>query len=194
MSLTCECPLVKGKSNIYNPQRWEHHSQQYVPCCREEGITKIFFHGHQWFEKTDMLAPSDALATTPGGTQGQVGHRSLGSLIWCLIWVSNQPMAGGLELGRLWGPFQPDPFYDSIIISGWADVETKSSQSISWQTQQGAPDSAAVVSELCADALHSLFINTRRDIVWTVWTAQCKQQESIIFFVTHWRLALIDGH
>jgi len=26
-------------------------------------------------------------------------------------------MAGGLELGDLYGPFQPLPFYDSMIVS-----------------------------------------------------------------------------
>ena len=58
--------------------------------------------------------------------------RALGSLIW---WVANRPMAKRLELGDLSGPFQPTPFYYSVItyevlrerlihgfrlLSGWA--------------------------------------------------------------------------
>jgi len=37
---------------------------------------------------------------------------ALGSLLW---WLATLPMAGGLKLGDHYGPFQPRPFYDSII-------------------------------------------------------------------------------
>lgn len=37
---------------------------------------------------------------------------ALGSLIY---WPATLPVAGGLKLGDLYGPFQPSPFYDSMI-------------------------------------------------------------------------------
>ena len=37
---------------------------------------------------------------------------ALGSLIW---WVPAPPMAGELELDDLQGPFQLQPFYDSMV-------------------------------------------------------------------------------
>lgn len=39
---------------------------------------------------------------------------ALGGLVW---WEVFLPAAGGLELGDLGGPFQPKPFYDSIVLS-----------------------------------------------------------------------------
>jgi len=37
---------------------------------------------------------------------------ALGSLVW---WLETLPVAGGLKLGDHCGPFQPRPFYDSVI-------------------------------------------------------------------------------
>lgn len=39
---------------------------------------------------------------------------ALGGLVW---WEVFLPVAGGLELDDLGGPFQPKPFYDSIVLS-----------------------------------------------------------------------------
>ena len=38
---------------------------------------------------------------------------ALGSLVW---WLETLHIAGGLELDEHCGPFQPRPFYDSMII------------------------------------------------------------------------------
>ena len=37
---------------------------------------------------------------------------ALSNLVW---WKVSLPMAGGLEQDDLYGPFQPKPFYDSMI-------------------------------------------------------------------------------
>jgi len=37
---------------------------------------------------------------------------ALGSLVW---WLATLHVAGGLKLGDHCGPFQPRPFYDSVI-------------------------------------------------------------------------------
>jgi len=37
---------------------------------------------------------------------------ALGSLVW---WLATLPIAGGLKLDDHCGPFQPRPFYDSVI-------------------------------------------------------------------------------
>ena len=37
---------------------------------------------------------------------------ALGSLVW---WLSTLHTAGGLKLDDHYGPFQPSPFYDSVI-------------------------------------------------------------------------------
>jgi len=37
---------------------------------------------------------------------------ALGSLVW---WLATLHIAGGLKLNDLCGPFQPRPFYDSMI-------------------------------------------------------------------------------
>jgi len=37
---------------------------------------------------------------------------ALGSLVW---WLAALPMTGGLKLNDHCGPFQPRPFYDSIL-------------------------------------------------------------------------------
>ena len=37
----------------------------------------------------------------------------LGSLVY---WLATPPMAGGLKVGDLRGPFQPRPFYDPMIF------------------------------------------------------------------------------
>jgi len=39
--------------------------------------------------------------------------RALSNLVW---WKMSLLMAGGLEPDDLSGPFQPKPFYDSVII------------------------------------------------------------------------------
>ena len=39
--------------------------------------------------------------------------RTLSNLV---LWVVSLPIAGGSELGDLKDPFQPKPFYDSMII------------------------------------------------------------------------------
>ena len=39
---------------------------------------------------------------------------ALGSLVW---WLTTLHMAGGLKLDDHCGPFQPRPFYDSMILS-----------------------------------------------------------------------------
>ena len=44
---------------------------------------------------------------------------SLGSLVWCLATLH---IAVGLKLNDHWGPFQPRPFYDSMIST----LESKS--------------------------------------------------------------------
>jgi len=42
----------------------------------------------------------------------------LGNLIWYQIErLTTLPVAGGLEPDDPWGPFQPKPFYDSMIAS-----------------------------------------------------------------------------
>ena len=38
---------------------------------------------------------------------------ALGSLVWWLVVLH---IAGGLKLGEHCGPFQPSPFYDSMIL------------------------------------------------------------------------------
>jgi len=38
---------------------------------------------------------------------------ALGSLVW---WLATLPIAGGLKLHDNCGPFQPRPFYDSMIL------------------------------------------------------------------------------
>ena len=38
---------------------------------------------------------------------------ALGSLVW---WLVILPIAGGLKLDGHCGPFQPRPFYDSVIL------------------------------------------------------------------------------
>jgi len=38
---------------------------------------------------------------------------ALGSLVW---WLATLHIAGGLELDDYCGPFQPRPFYDSMIL------------------------------------------------------------------------------
>jgi len=41
---------------------------------------------------------------------------AMGSLVQYQLWrLVALPVAGELELGDLWGPFQPRPFYDSMI-------------------------------------------------------------------------------
>jgi len=41
---------------------------------------------------------------------------ALGSLLQCQIWrLVALPVAAGLELDEPWSPFQPKPFYDSVI-------------------------------------------------------------------------------
>ena len=40
---------------------------------------------------------------------------ALGSLVWWLVWWLH--IAGGLKLDDHCGPFQPGPFYDSVILS-----------------------------------------------------------------------------
>lgn len=62
-----------------------------------------------------------------GGTQGQVewgpGQPDL--------MRSNQPMAWRLELDDLYGPFQPKPFYDSILHwLSWAGSSVSSTDTI----------------------------------------------------------------
>ena len=40
---------------------------------------------------------------------------ALGSLGWSEMWrLVALPVVGGLELHDPWGPFQPEPFYDSL--------------------------------------------------------------------------------
>ena len=39
---------------------------------------------------------------------------ALGSLVW---WLATLHIAGGLKLDDHCGPFQPRPFYDSMIMS-----------------------------------------------------------------------------
>ena len=41
---------------------------------------------------------------------------ALGSLVW---WLASLHIAGGLKLEDHCGPFQPRPFYDSMIPSFW---------------------------------------------------------------------------
>jgi len=41
---------------------------------------------------------------------------ALGSLVW---WLVTQPVARGLKLDKLWGPFQPRPFYGSMDFFHW---------------------------------------------------------------------------
>jgi len=38
---------------------------------------------------------------------------ALGTLVW---WLATPHIAGGLKLGHHCGPFQPRPFYDSMIL------------------------------------------------------------------------------
>ena len=41
----------------------------------------------------------------------------LGNLVQYQIWrLVALPVAGGLELDDPWGPFEPKPFYDSMIL------------------------------------------------------------------------------
>jgi len=40
---------------------------------------------------------------------------ALNNLVW---WRVSLSMAGGLELGDLYCPFQPKPFHDSMILVG----------------------------------------------------------------------------
>ena len=42
---------------------------------------------------------------------------ALGNVVKYQIWrLVALPVAGGLELDDPWGPFQPGPFYDSVIL------------------------------------------------------------------------------
>jgi len=45
----------------------------------------------------------------------------LGSLVW---WLATLHVAGGLKLGDHCGPFQPRPFYDSMICKPLAVMAT----------------------------------------------------------------------
>jgi len=52
-------------------------------------------------------------APISGGIQGQAKlDVALGSLV---EWLGTLPMAGGLKLDDHCGPFQPRPFYDSMV-------------------------------------------------------------------------------
>jgi len=54
----------------------------------------------------EQVAQSSCGCPLPGSVQCLDG--ALSSLVW---WKVSLPMAGGLELGDLYGPFQPKPFY-----------------------------------------------------------------------------------
>ena len=54
---------------------------------------------------------------------------ALGSLAW---WLVTLPIAGGLKLDDHCGPFQPRPFYDSMIL------QCPSKQRKSWWGQYDA--------------------------------------------------------
>ena len=41
-------------------------------------------------------------------------YMALGSLVW---WLATLPVAGGLKIDDLWGPFQPRSFCDSVIVT-----------------------------------------------------------------------------
>ena len=74
---------------------------QYVSVCCSSSSTTIFVCG-SWFlfvKKWEFKASLDV---------------SLGSLV---SWSVNLPMTGELKLDDLWGPFQPTPFYDSMIFT-----------------------------------------------------------------------------
>ena len=47
---------------------------------------------------------------------------ALGSLVW---WLATLHIAGGLKLNDRCGPFQPRPFYDSVILR--AEIRTRRS-------------------------------------------------------------------
>ena len=51
---------------------------------------------------------------------------ALGNLVW---WLATLHIAGGLKLDDHFGPFQPRPFYDSMIVSY---VEDNFSASSGW--------------------------------------------------------------
>jgi len=40
--------------------------------------------------------------------------RALSTLVW---WKGSLSMAGGLEQGGLYGPLQPEPFDDSVMLT-----------------------------------------------------------------------------
>ena len=45
------------------------------------------------------------------------GQLHLQGWMWLLVWwLATLPVAGGLKRDDLWGPFQPRPFYDSVIL------------------------------------------------------------------------------
>ena len=49
---------------------------------------------------------------------------ALGSLVW---WLATMHMAGGLKLDGHCGPFQPRPFYDSMMILCFRNALTMNS-------------------------------------------------------------------
>ena len=60
----------------------------------------------------EQVAQGGCGCPIPGGIQGQAGCGS-GSLVW---WLATLHRAGGLKLDDHCGPFQPRPFYDSMIL------------------------------------------------------------------------------
>ena len=50
---------------------------------------------------------------------------ALGSLVW---WLATLHIAGGLKLDDHCGPFQPRPFYDSMILSSHGQIMMAGSQ------------------------------------------------------------------
>ena len=52
----------------------------------------------------------------PGGAQGQVGWGPGQPGLVLNVEVGGPACGGGLELHHPWGPFQPTPFYKSMIL------------------------------------------------------------------------------
>jgi len=72
------------------------------------GQTDDDFHT-EGVDTLEQVVQGGCRCLIPGGIQGQAGR---GSLIW---WLVTLHTAGGLKLDDHCGPFQPRPFYDSMI-------------------------------------------------------------------------------
>jgi len=61
---------------------------------------------------------------------------ALGSLVW---WLVTLPMAEGLQLDDHCGPFQPRPFYNSMVLRNKRNVRSRPTWWLIWHQRQWKP-------------------------------------------------------